>query len=107
MARVNITNRTSIIRNDSKEGLTIEVELFRISSQNEPAPERGAIEMITQRRSVGVEAGNNIRTDRFDIAINAQDKVVRARIAKRDDAIKLKDSKDKKDVGIASQQTDN
>ena len=107
MARRNIIERTSIIRNDSKEGLTIETELFKISSQKEPMPERGAIEMITQRRSVGVEAGNNIRTDRFDVAIDAQDKVVRARIAKRDEAIKLKDSKDKKDIGGASQQSEN
>lgn len=107
MARVNITNKTSIIRNDSKEGLTIEVELFKISSQKEPAPERGTIEMITQRRAVGVEPGYNIRTDRFDVAIDAQDKVVRARVAKREEAIKLKDSKEKKDVVVASQQTEN
>lgn len=55
--------------------------------------------IIYQERSIGVQAGCNIRTDRFEIAIEAKDKMVRSSIAKREESEKKKAEESSKKVG--------
>lgn len=78
-----INKRTSIEKNTSVEGETIEKKILRIVENKEPITD-GAPIIYTDRRE-GVLAGYNIRTDRFDVAIDGMDYVTRSQIAKRDE----------------------
>lgn len=64
------------------EGETIEQKVRRIVEENSPITD-GAPLIYTERKD-GVMPGYDIRTDRFDIAVDAMDKVTKAKIAKRD-----------------------
>lgn len=63
------------------EGETIEMKVTRILSNKESIKD-GAPEIFTERKD-GVLPGYNIRTDRFEIACDAMDKVHRDALAKR------------------------
>jgi len=63
-------------------GETIETKVERITTQKEPIKD-GAPEIFTPR-SEGVNAAHNIRTDRFEIAAEAMDKVHKSKRAQRD-----------------------
>lgn len=76
---------TTIELNDSVEGETIEQKIDRIVNNNEPITDSAPI--IYTERSEGVLAGYNIRTDRFDVAIDAMDKIASTKIAKREENI--------------------
>ena len=75
-------HRTTINRNDSKEGETIEMKMRRILQNKEPIKD-GAPEIFTERKE-GVVAAYNIRTDRFDLALDATDAITKSQLAKRD-----------------------
>nr|WAE43735.1 MAG: hypothetical protein [Microviridae sp.] len=82
------------------EGETIEVKVARILEDKEPISEIS--ERIYGTREEGVKAETNIRTDKWDIAVEAMDAANKSKIAKREDAIntqKIKDQneKDRKD----------
>ena len=64
------------------EGETIEKKIERIVHNKEPITD-GAPEIFTERKD-GVIAAYNIRTDRWEIAAEAMDKVTGALDAKRD-----------------------
>lgn len=64
------------------EGESIEDKIKRIVNNKEPIKD-GAPLIYTDRKD-GVKEAYNIRTDRFEVAINAMDKVNKAKIAKRD-----------------------
>lgn len=74
--------KTSIKQNDSYEGETIEQKIVRIMSNKEPISD-GAPLVYTDRKD-GVLPDYDIRTDRFEIAVDAMDKVTRSEIAKRE-----------------------
>lgn len=76
---------TSIKINESTEGERLETKIERIINNKEPVTD-GAPTIYTERKD-GVQAGYNIRTDRFEVAIEAMDKVTGAKIAKREDSI--------------------
>ena len=78
---------TSIECNDSVEGESIEVKVRRIVENKEPITD-GAPPIYTDRKE-GVKEAYNIRTDRWDIAVNAMDAVSRSKTAKRDNIVKL------------------
>ena len=78
--------------NDSYEGERIEQKIQRIMTNNEPITD-GAPLVWTDRKD-GVQPAYNIRTDRFDIAIDAMDKVTAAHQAKRKERADLKVVKD-------------
>lgn len=83
MRRLNIqNNKTSIAVNESYIGERIEQKIERIITQNEPITD-GAPTIYTERND-GVLPEYDIRTDRFDVAIDAMDKVSASIIAKRD-----------------------
>lgn len=73
--------------NESLEGETIEQKIERIV-QNKEAIKDGAPLIYTERKD-GVKAGHNIRTDRFEVAVEAMDYVTRSTLAKRDNVAKM------------------
>jgi hypothetical protein len=64
------------------EGETIEQKIRRITNNNDPIKD-GAPLMYTDRKD-GVKPEYDIRTDRFEIALDAMDKVSKTNIAKRE-----------------------
>jgi hypothetical protein len=88
-----ISNRgTSLKVNKSYEGETIEQKVERVTQNGDPIKD-GAPLIYTDRKD-GVQAGYNIKTDRFEVAVEAMDKVHRSDIAKRDNKPELKVVKD-------------
>lgn len=73
------------------EGETIEEKVERIVSNKEPIKD-GAPLIYTERKE-GVGASYNIRTDRFEVAIEATDRIERSYKAKRENNVKLKAEK--------------
>ena len=63
------------------EGEPIELKIERIIANKEPIKD-GAPEIFT-KRSQGVLAGYNIRTDRWEVACEAMDYISRSKQAKR------------------------
>lgn len=81
--------------NDSVEGETIEQKVMRIVENNEPI-EDGAPIIYTARKD-GVLPAYNVRTDRFEIAIEGMDYVAKSNIARRNDYLKAQEESDVKD----------
>lgn len=74
---------TDIELNESVEGESIEVKVQRIVENNEPISD-GAPIIFTDRRD-GVLPAYDIRTDRFELAIDGMDYVAKSNLAKRAD----------------------
>jgi hypothetical protein len=83
MKRFKIQDRTMIELNDSIEGETIEQKVMRITENNEPITD-GAPIIFTARKD-GVLPAYDIRTDRFEIAIDGMDYVAKSNFARRKD----------------------
>ena len=83
MYKTPIFPKTSITINESYEGETIEQKVRRVT-QNKESIKDSAPLIYTDRKD-GVKPGTNVRTDRFEIAIDAMDKVSKARLARRDE----------------------
>ena len=90
MIKYKIRQRTTLKVNNSVEGETIEQKIRRIVENNEPISDTSPL-IYTERKD-GVLPAYDIRTDRFDIAIEAMDKVTRTTIAKRDEVPKLENN---------------
>lgn len=94
---------TTIEQNESVEGETIEQKIDRIVNNNEPITDSAPI--IYTERSEGVLPGYNIRTDRFEVAIDAMDKIASTKIAKREEnIIEMKKQNDAKTGEQSSEQ---
>lgn len=79
------SGKTSLRVNQSAEGETIEQKIERfINNKEEPGQEAPTIYTL---REDGVLAGYDIRTDRFEVALEAMDKVSMQRITKRQSTI--------------------
>ena len=81
--------KTKIVKNtynlnsvETYEGETIETKVARIVQEKAPITDGAPI--IYTDREQGVLPAYNVRTDRWDIAENAMDKVNAAKMAKRD-----------------------
>lgn len=70
--------------NVSLEGDPLERKIERMINNNEPTSGDGSVAIIYTERADGVEAGYDIRTDRFEIAVDAADKASRGKAARRD-----------------------
>jgi len=68
--------------NSSVEGETIEQKMERIVNNKEPIKD-GAPLVFTERKE-GVRASTNIRTDRFEVAIEATTKIAGSYQARRE-----------------------
>lgn len=103
MYRKNAIPKSSIKRNESQIGETIEQKIFRITNNKEPIND-GAPLIYTERKD-GVLPGYDIRTDRFEVAVEAMDKVSATHQAKREERLKPKPEPPKTDGGAESIQT--
>lgn len=97
-------SRTSINVNEAYLGETIEQKIHRIVNNKEPI--KDGAPLIYQERKDGVSPDCDMRTDRFDVAIDAMDKVTKTHKAKRDQRLGEKakenmkiEEKTNKDVG--------
>jgi len=81
--------KTTLKVNKSFEGETIEKKLNRIVNNKEPIKD-GAPITYTDRKD-GVIPGYNIRTDRFDEALDLTEKIAMDKLAKRDQRAKEKE----------------
>lgn len=84
MYKVQMPTKTTIRINRSVEGETIENKVRRIMWQGEPITD-GAPLVYTERKD-GVAPEYDIRTDRFEIAVEAMDQQAKAHAAKRESA---------------------
>ena len=87
--------KTSISVNDSVEGETIEEKIKRILENKEPISE--GEEVIYTERKDGVNPAYDVRTDRFELAVESMDKVHKDKIAKREERMKMTAVKGGKD----------
>lgn len=78
--------RTSLKVNTTYEGETIEQKIHRIFNNKEPIKD-GAPLIYTERKD-GVRPEHDIRTDRFEVAVEAMDHVNKSKLAKREARIK-------------------
>ena len=81
MITYKITNKTLLARNTADEGELIEQKVERIMTTNEPI-EDGAPLIYTERKH-GVQPEYDIRTDRFDLALEATGHIARTNEIKR------------------------
>lgn len=93
MKTLEIKNKTTLLVNESVEGETLEEKIMRIVENNEPISD-GAPIVYTDRKD-GVLPAYNIRTDRWEVAIDAMDKISATNIAKREEYLATKDTTDK------------
>lgn len=78
-----VLQKSQLESNEVYEGETIETKVSRII--NEKAPIEDGAPIIFTERADGVLPAYDIRTDRWDIAIDAMDKVNKMKIAKREE----------------------
>ena len=88
MYKVGRLSKTHMRVNDSETGEPIENKVRRILNNKEPIKD-GAPIIYTERRD-GVQPQFNIRTDRFEIAVEAMDKVHKSKLAHREERHKPK-----------------
>lgn len=69
--------------NQSTQGETIETKIERIINNKEPIKD-GAPLIYTERKE-GIRPSTNIRTDRWEIAIEATDKIAKSYQARREE----------------------
>lgn len=94
MYRPSKAKASSIKVNEAYVGETIESKVSRILNNGEPIKD-GAPRIYTSRED-GVRPEYDIRTDRFEVAIDAMDAVSRAHIAKRE--ARIEDAKKNMEV---------
>lgn len=83
--------KSKIKINESIEGETIETKMLRMVQNNETTTDNAPL--LYQERGEGVPHGYNIRTDRFDVALESMTVVHRSEIAKRDNLMKIEKEK--------------
>lgn len=82
MYRKNKVHRTTIDRNTSVEGETIEQKVERIVENKETITDGAPL--IYEDRRAGINPAYDIRTDRFEIAAEAADQITKSKVAKRE-----------------------
>lgn len=82
MYRPPVMPKTSIDHNKSYEGETIETKVKRITTNKEPI--KDGAPLVYTDRTEGVQPAYNVRTDRFDVAAEAMDKVTKSKLAARE-----------------------
>lgn len=68
--------------NNTREGESIEQVIQRVTINGEPV--KADVQMYYTERKQGVLPQYDIRTDRFEIALQAMDKVAKSKAARRD-----------------------
>jgi len=83
---------TTINRNVGIQGESLENKLERIITNKEPIKD-GAPIIYTERKD-GIQPSYNIRTDRFEVALDGMTTVHKSQMAKREERAKLRVVKD-------------
>ena len=96
-------NKTLLKVNDAYEAVSLEKKIEKIINSKEPIDETAPI--IYTERKHGVKPEYNIRTDRFEIALEAMDKVSKSYQAKREE--RMKESAEDTQSPEGSQQPNN
>ena len=91
MYKAPVIERSSIKSNTSTEGETLEDKIDRFVNNKETITDQGS-PMIYMERSEGINKAYNFRTDRFEVAIEAMDKVAKSYAARREERGKLNGS---------------
>lgn len=97
--------KTSLRGIVAKEGERIETKVARITKNGEAIGE-GA-KLVYLDRNEGVKAGYDIRTDRFEVAIEAHDKIEKSYKAKREKGAQMRVEKGGDDGKPVSNSGDN
>lgn len=97
MYKQNRYNKSLLVINKSKEGETIENKIERIVNNKEPIKD-GAPLIYTERKE-GIRASTNIRTNRFEVAIEATDKIAKSYKSRREEKAKSGRDPIKRDSG--------
>lgn len=102
MYKKQATTKSYLRVNQSAEGETIEQKVTRITTNKEPITDGAPL--IYTDRSKGVEPAYDIRTDRFEVALEAMDAVSRAQRAKGEGkgetpVVKMEDKTGEKEGG--------
>lgn len=87
--------------NNTKEGQPLEEKIEKMLSNKEPMKE-GAPIIHTERKD-GVKPQYNIRTDRWEVAVDAMDKVKKSYQAKREERHKEPEKEKQDDPGPQNQ----
>ena len=87
MYKHNTLPKTTIEINEDYEGERIEEKVERIMTNNEPISD-GAPLIYTERKD-GIMPEYNVKTDRWDVAIDAMDYVSKSQLAKREELKKM------------------
>ena len=69
--------------NNSYEAESLEQKIHKALRGNEPIND--SVQIIYTNRKDGVQPGYNIRTDRFEVAIEASDRITQNKLAKREE----------------------
>lgn len=85
MYKKNKLPQTSLKINESYQGETIEMKVNRIVNNKEPITDGAPL--IYQERKDGVQPEYDIRTDRFEIAVDAMTTVAKSHKARREHSI--------------------
>lgn len=85
MYRKNNMSNGTLKRHKTYEGETIEQKVYRVTVNKEPIKD-GAPRVYTERKD-GVLPDYNIRTDRWDAAIDATDYISKSKVAKREQTL--------------------
>lgn len=85
MYKKQLPSKTNFTINTSYEGERLEQKIERIMNNKEPITDGAPL--IYQERKDGVQPEYDIRTDRWDVAIDAMDKVDKTHKAKREERI--------------------
>lgn len=97
MKIVTVMNMSTLESVETFEAETIEEKVERITTNKEPITD-GAPIIFTEKKD-GVLPAYNIRTDRFDLAIEGMQAAERIRIAKRSEKADVADVPEKIDGG--------
>nr|DAR14716.1 MAG TPA: hypothetical protein [Microviridae sp.] len=101
MKKVRVEHTGLLTSVETFEGEYLEQKIERIMQNGEPITD-GAPIIFTEKKD-GVLPAYNIRTERFEIAIEAMDKVQAIKAAKKDIAVDVADVPDKLEGGTPSE----
>lgn len=84
MYRKNRADRTQMSRIETSEGEFIETQIMRMTENKEKISTESASPLIYTERKEGIIAAYDVRTDRFEVAIDGMDAVSKIHAAKRE-----------------------
>ncbi|AXH76170.1 MAG: hypothetical protein [Microviridae sp.] len=93
MYKTPIMHGTTIKVENKTAGESIEEKVIRLLDNKEPI--KDGVPIIFTDRAEGVGAGYNIRTDRWEIAVDAMERLEKTKTAKRDDKGAIKETEKK------------